>query len=147
MFKSPLTAEVPLHGLFNTDYRYWRAVMHETAPWLHFVLTTEHADLSRVQYVQLDSVHSFEMVLHQLQSNQRITQLQAAIPARLNKLGRWTLEPLQALLEGETPGDEVPTHVYRMQSGATYLDGYVGDVGEDGLTNLRSIYVALPSAH
>lgn len=145
MFKSPLTAEIPLHDLFSNDFRYWRAVMHETTPWIHLTLTTCFEDGSRVQYVQLDSVHSFELVTHQLQPNQQISDVQIAVPARMNKQGRWTLEPLQQLQEGEL--EQLSVYVYRMQSGATYVDGYVGDAGEDAVANLRTIYVAPPSAH
>ena len=121
--------------------------MHKATPWIHLTLITHHEDRRLTQYVQLDSAYSFELVLHQLQPNQQISHVQAAIPARMNKQGRWTLEPLQALLDGESPVDQIPTYVYRMQSGATYLDGYVGDAGEEAVKNLRFIYVAPPSCH
>ncbi|MDT4834741.1 hypothetical protein FQZ97_683890 [compost metagenome] len=89
-------------------------------------------------------VSMFVDLLNQPDGPVQVIDVQAVTPERVNRKGRWLMEPLAKLELAKTPGHEV-AHIYTTVAGHTYYDLPDDALGIEQLKDWKVLY-ARPTA-
>lgn len=122
MFATYQCHELVFMQFFDEHRRYWSLIeRNERTPWFHLTLRCYVEGQPTTHTAMPGDVSQFVNLLNQPEGPVQVVDVQVVTPERLNKKGRWLMEPLAKLEMAKTPGHEV-AHIYTTVDGHTYYD-------------------------
>ncbi|MFC5694884.1 hypothetical protein ACFPU0_04835 [Pseudomonas sp. GCM10022186] len=141
MFTTHHSHELGFMRFFSEDRTYWRMVeRNELTPWFHLTLCCFADGQTSTHTVMPGDVSLFVDLLNQPEGPVQVVDVQVVTPERLNKKGRWLMEPLAKLELAKTPGHEV-AHIYTTVDGHAYYDLPDDTLKLEQLRDWRVLYV------
>ncbi|WP_447747807.1 hypothetical protein [Pseudomonas nicosulfuronedens] len=122
MFKTRESMSVPIMSVFSHEHSYWAMVERDAkTPWFHVTLRfrTDGHVVSRI-YLP-DTVQLLLQLLEGDTESLFVDELQIVTPAKVNKRGKWLMEPLTKV-ELALGGDDDEIFIYTTEDGRVYVD-------------------------
>ncbi|HHM7088316.1 hypothetical protein ACP0I7_27605 [Pseudomonas aeruginosa] len=147
MLQTPLSAELQLPAFLGEGFKHWRAAIHHNLPWLLVTVTFDDGcgfgDCSEQWMV--DNPETLEQLIDEFGEDRKVDYVQVATPPWMNHLGRWLVEPVQALMIGmHEQGHGV--HIYQLPCGRTYYWGLRDEGEKEQISTKRVIFSKLHEA-
>ena len=110
------------------------------APWFHIAFNVQASDGSKRQNVifvtdirDLVNINNDKLF--------EIEQVYLVSPERINKNGKWMMEPVSKILAGLEPEYDLSAYIYVLENGNRYMDSDLG-TKEQQLKDVRPIYTS-----
>ncbi|MCG8910328.1 hypothetical protein [Pseudomonas sp. DP-17] len=122
MFKTHESMSVPIMTTFSHEHSYWAMVERDSkTPWFYVTLRFRRDGHFVSRIYMPDTVHLLLQLVDGDTESLFVDELQIVTPAKVNKRGKWLMEPL-AKVELALGVDDDEIFIYTTEDGQVYVD-------------------------
>lgn len=130
---------IPSALLGGEDFSYWGYVkQHLHFPWFYCVYTEGYEGDGKSRHMALLS-HPAQLQQMSQMEGIEVVEVQVVMPSHMTNEGRWIMNPLASIWEGELPGDGSTEVVYITSDGRRFCINE-NIKNEDQLFDKRALY-------